>query len=125
MMRFDSRGIAAGVVGAVLVVGALAGGAVRAEDDVTRAQSPTECQLFADIAIVARALVENKISEGQQRPVLDAIYQPDNNRAHSVVGAILDGARRAVDPAPNWANALSKYCIQRSGNIKEFLGSAI
>lgn len=124
-MRIDSRGILGGLIGGVLVAAALGAGVAQAEEDVTRAQNPTECQLFADIAIVARALVENKISEDQQRPVLDAIYQPDNNRASSVVGAILDGARRANDPAPNWANALSKHCMQRSGHIKEFLGSAI
>ncbi len=124
-MRIISRGIVGGLLGGVLVVATLGAAAVRAEDDVMRAQSPTECQLFADIAIVARALVENKISEDQQRPVLDAIYQPDNTRAHTVVGAILDGARRAADPAPNWATALSKHCMQRAGHIKEFLGSAI
>jgi hypothetical protein len=120
MKRYVSRS----VVGSVVACAMLACGVVQA-DDATRANNPAECELFADIAIVARALVENQVDEKQQGPVLEAIYAPNNSRAKFVVESILGAARRAEQPALSWAGELSKQCLQREGSIKQFLGVAL
>jgi hypothetical protein len=112
------------VIGVALLAAGLATTSAQADDGI-RAQNPNECRLFADIAIVARAMVEKRVDEAQQRPVLDAIYLPESKRDTTVISSILSAARRAEQPAADWASALVNHCLQKAGHLESFLGTSL
>lgn len=114
MKRFLSHALAAASI--------LAAGAVHADGPEMRARSADECRLFADMAIVARALVQTSVDTARQRPVMETIYQPDDARTNALLDRILGAARRATDPAPVWASTFIQECMQRRGDMEAMLG---
>lgn len=92
-----------------------------------RAQSDAECYLFADVALVARALNLESIPERTADAILAHIYSlplhTGGERFISVMGAIASAARRLDDyDAPVFASRLYSVCLGSGGNMDSILG---
>ncbi len=84
------------------------------------ASNPRECELFADVAIVARAMVVQRVPLVHQLPVLHDIYGPEGSAAEEKIERILGMALRAKKPAGEWATAFRAHCLERRGNMDGF-----
>ena len=101
----------------------LAASTVRAEP--LQARSGEECRAFADVAVVARALVEHGVAEGKRVPILTSIYVPQSPRGTGVLGQINHAAGNARLPANEWAVKFGEWCVAHSGAMEGFLGVAL
>ena len=89
-------------------------------------RSEEECNLFADMALVARALAEQKIPEQQSLAVLASVYDSANHPKRVEMALLLNAAAsKSKTPAADFARAFNMVCVMGRGNIDGFFGGAV
>jgi hypothetical protein len=91
-----------------------------------QARNAQECTLAADMAIVARALAEERLDPGRAETVMRRIY--DLSLAadrEELMRAILDAAYREREPAGRFATRLFGVCMLERGNMDRVLGTRL
>jgi hypothetical protein len=91
-----------------------------------KAQSPQECGVAADMAIVARSLAAEGIDRRKADTIMSHIYDvTDSERAQQLMNAILATAYRMTDTSPpNFATELLGHCMRSGGNMDAMIGGA-
>lgn len=107
--------IVAGLVLAGLFYASKAGAA-------PRAASAQECANFSDIALVARALAEEKVPADTARAAMRRIYDVNDGRGEKIFLAIVKAAYAAELEASAFANLLGETCQAARGNMDAILG---
>lgn len=81
----------------------------------------THCYIYADYAIVSRAMVESGLSEPVQTAILDRIYRVPEPLKRSFK-MLFDLAQRDKRSARDFATAIGTRCIEMNGKPEAFLG---
>ncbi len=90
------------------------------------AQDAEECTLAADMAIVARALAEERLDAGRAETVMRRIYDLSASAdREELMRAILDAAYREREPAGKFATRLFGVCLLERGNMDRVLGTPL
>lgn len=88
-----------------------------------RAASPEECENFGDMALVARALAEEKVSFQTATSAMRRIYTISEGRGELIFQAIITAAYAADATAQDFAVLLQKTCHANRGNMDGVLGT--
>ena len=107
----------AAVVALALLLASTALGAPRAE-------SPQECTVAADMAVVARSLAEEQIQRPKAGAIMSRIYDTEvSERGKELMQQILDAAYIKKDSSPrNFAEELFVACLRNEGDMDSVLG---
>jgi hypothetical protein len=89
-----------------------------------RAENAQECTIAADMAVVARALAEERVEQPTAALIMKRIYNVSPSpRGQELMSTILDTAyREKQSSASAFANKLYLACIVTGGNMDEVLG---
>jgi len=88
-----------------------------------RAESAQECTIAADMAVVARALAEERVEQPMAEQIMRRIYNVSPSpRGQELMRTILDTAYREKQSASAFANKLYLACMVTGGNMDEVLG---
>lgn len=88
--------------------------------------TPKECEYYADMALVARALVEEKATDGLALGVLRRIYDPENKSKGTEMAALLVARARTSDlSALEFNYAFNLVCRLGGGNVDGFVAEGI
>ncbi len=79
-----------------------------------QAMQYSECELAADVALVARALAEEQLPKETAGKVLLRIYSTTSERGRSALSAILDQAFATREDPPHFSDRIGVAC-QASG----------
>lgn len=90
--------------------------------DVVQARSVEECAVFADVAVVSRALRVAGISEEIGSSILGTIYRAEGPRAKLVVGEIARASLSAIGDPRVWGDRFLRHCLENEGRMDAFLG---
>lgn len=85
-------------------------------------QDEQECAELADMALVARALAEEKIEQPRARSVLSRIYVMPDERAQLLARLLIDSAYRDSLPPGQFATRFQVACVVNRGNVDSLLG---
>ncbi len=110
-------------VAALALAGASFGG-VAAE----QAQSPEECGIAADMAIVARSLAHEAIQRPKADTIMQRIYDvKESERGQALMNDILEAAYKddPSRPSQTFAEELFKTCMTTGGNMDPVLGKRL
>ena len=99
----------------LLAVGSVAFAAPRAENE-------QECPVAADMAVVARALAEEKLAAPKAELIMRRIYNISPLRGEELLQTIIEAAYRKVEPAGEFASKLYAACMVTGGNMDAILG---
>ena len=91
--------------------------------DVVQARSVDECAVFADVAVVARALRVAGVKEDVGTSVLGMIYLASGPRAKLVVSEIAQASLVAIGAPRVWGDRFLRHCIENEGRMDAFLGA--
>jgi hypothetical protein len=116
----ESRPVAWLVITLLALVVVLATGVAQA---APRAEDASECMATADMAITARAMTEEGISEEKVRAVVKRMYPPD--AVAKWVDAVIAYAQSSKNPAAKAAARLYQHCAANRGNLDGLLGVAL
>ena len=107
----------AAVVALALLLASTALGAPRAE-------SPQECTVAADMAVVARSLAEEQIQRPKAGAIMSRIYDTGaSERGKELMQQILDAAYIKKDSSTrNFAEELFVACLRNEGDMDSVLG---
>jgi hypothetical protein len=106
---------------AILLLLALAWGA--AAIGAPRAENERECTVAADMAVVARALAEERLDKPKAELIMRRIYDVSPSaRGQAMLQTILQAAYRQREPAGKFASKLFTVCMSTGGNMDEVLG---
>lgn len=107
----------AAVVALALLLASTALGAPRAE-------SPQECTVAADMAVVARSLAEEQIQRPKAGAIMSRIYDTEvSERGKELMQQILDAAYIKKDSSTrNFAEELFVACLRNAGDMDSVLG---
>ena len=116
-----------------LVLAGCASTPVRETAPLPRAESQTECILYGDVALVARAMVIEGLDGAVRHRMYVAIYQnvldglqPRKREAvMTVIAAIDDTAIKFSGSPPIFGSMLAQVCLRGGGNLGTILGTAI
>lgn len=81
----------------------------------------THCYIYADYAIVSRAMAESGLSEPAQTAILDRIYRVPESLKRSFK-MLFDLAQSDKRSARDFATAIGTRCIEMNGKPEAFLG---
>jgi hypothetical protein len=116
----DARGERwlAAVVALALLLASTALGAPRAE-------SPQECTVAADMAVVARSLAEEQVQRPKAGAIMSRIYDTGaSEHGKELMQQILDAAYLKKDSSiENFAEELLVACLRNEGDMDSVLGS--
>lgn len=88
-----------------------------------RAENAQECTIAADMAVVARALAEEKVAQPSAESIMRRIYKvTPSPRGEELLRTILDTAYCERTPAGAFASKLYTTCMVTGGNMDEVLG---
>jgi len=88
-----------------------------------RAENAQECTIAADMAVVARALAEERVEQPAAEQIMQRIYNVSPSaRGQELMRTILDTAYRERQSASAFANKLYLACMVTGGNMDEVLG---
>lgn len=88
-----------------------------------RAENAQECTIAADMAVVARALAEERVAQPAAEQIMRRIYNVSPSpRGQELMRNILDTAYREQQSASAFANKLYLACMVTGGNMDEVLG---
>jgi hypothetical protein len=87
-----------------------------------KAADPSECNFFADMAIVVRALSAVGVAKEKAREVIPHIYLLPDNRVVEIAAAVLDAGYRDQRVAREFATELGRACMSGGGNMDSVLG---
>ncbi len=87
-----------------------------------RAENEQECTVAADMAIVARALAEEKLAAPKAKLIMRRIYDISPQRGEELLQTILEAAYRQRGPANEFASKLFTACMVTGGNMDGVLG---
>jgi hypothetical protein len=107
----------AAVVALALLLAASALGAPRAE-------SPQECTVAADMAVVARSLAEERVQRPKAGAIMSRIYDTGaSEHGKELMRQILDAAYLKKDSSiENFAEELFVACLRNEGDMDSVLG---
>jgi hypothetical protein len=107
----------AAVVALALLLASTALGAPRAE-------SPQECTVAADMAVVARSLAEEQVQRPKAGAIMSRIYDTGvSERGKELMQQILDAAYIKKDSSTrNFAEELLVACLRNEGDMDSVLG---
>lgn len=107
----------AAVVALALLLASTALGAPRAE-------SPQECTVAADMAVVARSLAEEQVQRPKAGAIMSRIYDTGaSERGKELMQQILDAAYIKKDSSNrNFAEELLVTCLRNEGDMDSVLG---
>lgn len=112
----------------LFLAGVMLAGIVFAQ--VPRAQSPSECAVFADLALVAGAAAKQGLApKAVMAMALDMYVFKDAERFKAMAEAVIRGAygfiaRKGGEPK-DFANALGQTCMSTGGDMTPFLGTSV
>lgn len=99
---------------------------LRSAHAAPHAQSPEECSVLADVALVAATHAKHGIGEERTLAMLPDMYGGLDARgleiAHSVVAAARSFFESTKGKPSEFASALADTCMQRRGNLDAILG---
>lgn len=89
-----------------------------------RAESALECQVAADMAVVARSLAEEQVQRPKASAIMSRIYDIGaSERARQLMQQILDVAYIEKDSSSkNFAEELFVACLGNDGDMDSVLG---
>lgn len=88
-----------------------------------RAENAQECTIAADMAVVARALAEERVEQPAAEQIMRRIYNvTPSPRGQELMRTILDSAYRDQQSASAFASKLYLTCMGTGGNMDEVLG---
>lgn len=88
-----------------------------------RAENAQECTIAADMAVVARALAEERVEQPAAEQIMRRIYNVSPSvRGQELMRTILDTAYREQQSASAFANKLYLACMVTGGNMDQVLG---
>lgn len=87
-----------------------------------RVQSGEECQLLADMALVARALAEDKMPRDQADRIMARIYKVTEHGV-AFMNLITAAAYRDEGGAGDFASRFLQTCVNARGNVDSILGT--
>lgn len=87
-----------------------------------RAENEQECTVAADMAVVARALAEEKLAVPKAKLIMRRIYDVSPQRGEELLQTILEAAYREREPASAFASKLFTACMVSGGNMDGILG---
>jgi hypothetical protein len=87
-----------------------------------RAENEQECTVAADMAVVARALAEEKLEVPKAELIMRRIYNVSPQRGEELLQTILEAAYREREPAGAFASKLFTACMVSGGNMDGVLG---
>ena len=87
-----------------------------------RAENEQECTVAADMAVVARALAEEKLEAPKAELIMRRIYNLSPSRGEELLQTIIEAAYRKVEPAGEFASKLYAACMVTGGNMDAILG---
>ena len=92
-----------------------------------RAESPMECTLAADMAIVARSLAEEQVQQPKADAIMARIYDVrESQRGQMLMRDILAAAyQEGARPGQQFAEELLATCLRASGNMDTILGKRL
>lgn len=107
-----------------VLAGALAVGSAYASP---KAESAAECGIAADMAVVARALAQERIERPQAGAIMARIYDvSESTRGRELMRDILDAAYRKDNRnSQKFAEELFAACMKSGGNMDTVLGSRL
>ena len=107
---------------AIVLLLALAWGSVAI--GAPRAENERECTVAADMAVVARALAEERLEQPKAELIMRRIYDVSPSaRGQQMLKTILSAAYRQGElPAGKFASKLFLACMSTGGNMDEVLG---
>ncbi|HTL25978.1 MAG TPA: hypothetical protein VL280_05140 [Burkholderiales bacterium] len=109
---------------AILLLLALAWGS--AAFAAPRAENERECTVAADMAVVARALAEEKLDRPKAELIMRRIYDVSPSaRGQELLQTILQAAYSFREPASKFAAKLFTVCMSTGGNMDEVLGVSL
>ena len=91
-----------------------------------RAENERECTIAADMAVVARALAEERLERPKAELIMRRIYDVSPTaRGQEMLKTILQAAYQHREPAGKFASKLFSVCMQTGGNMDEVLGVSL
>jgi len=91
-----------------------------------RAENERECTVAADMAVVARALAEERLDQPKAGLIMRRIYDVSPSaRGQQLLQTILQAAYRQREPAGKFASKLFAVCMSTGGNMDEVLGVSL
>jgi hypothetical protein len=87
-------------------------------------ESADECGLYADMAVMDRALAEEGIPIARARKLNLRVYAPGDERALSIGELVLQAAYRTQLGPRDFAMRLLKECVGTNGNVDAILGTS-
>ena len=88
-----------------------------------RAENERECTIAADMAVVARALAEERLERPKAELIMRRIYDvTPTARGQEMLKTILQAAYTQREPAGKFASKLFLVCMSTGGNMDEVLG---
>ena len=108
---------------AILLIVLLSGQIVMAAPQV---RSTAQCDLFADMALVARALAEEQASDKLAYGVLYRVYNlEDRAERVEMAGLLMAQARKSELAAGEYAAMFSLICKHNRGNVDAFFKDGV
>jgi hypothetical protein len=89
-----------------------------------RAQSAEECTLIADMAVVARALAEEKVDQALAEPIMLRIYDL-KPRGLEMLRAVIVASFAQNESAEAWSAKVHLTCMVRGGYLDSILGTPL
>lgn len=91
-----------------------------------RAESPQECTVAADMAVVARSLAEEQVQRSKAGAIMSRIYDTGaSERGKELMQQILDAAYIKKDSSTrNFAEELLVACLRNEGDMDSVLGDS-
>ena len=101
-------------IGSLLALGANANAA-------EPAQTGQDCANLAEVALLARALAEEKIEKPRAQSILARIYDIPDEQARSLARLVLESAYRDSSPADEFASKFEVVCRASRGDVESLL----
>ncbi len=80
-----------------------------------------DCSSLAEVALLARALAEEKIDKPRAGSILARMYEIPDERARRLARLVLESAYRDDSPADQFASKLEVMCRVTRGNMDSLL----
>ena len=92
-----------------------------------RAESPLECGIAADMAVVAHSLAREQVQRAKAATIMARIYDvSQSDRGKELMKDILDAAYISKGPSSQeFAEELYSTCLKSGGNMDQVLGKKL
>ena len=106
----------------VILLGLALAAAYHYSQAAPRAMNGQECSNFSDIALVARALAEEKVPAKTAEKAMRRVYDVSSERGETIFLRIIKTAYEADASALDFSMLLLRTCVQNGGNMDGVLG---